>query len=164
MSSDKNKKDRVREQRYAALNRKARFDYAITSKMEAGLVLTGTEVKSLRAGKVNITEAYAGPARGDLFLFNATIGEYSKAGQHLQHEARRPRQILLHKRERDRLIGAVQRDGVTLVPLAIYFNTRGLAKLELGVAKGRKKTDKRAVIKEREWKREQGRVMRAKGG
>lgn len=155
--------DRKDAQKFTALNRRARFDYEIASKIEAGLVLTGTEVKALRAGHVNIAEAYAGPTRGGIYLFNATIGEYAKAGVHLQHEPRRPRALLLHKRELDKLIGAVQRDGATLVPLALYFNARGRAKLELGIAKGRKKEDKRAAIKAREWQREKSRVMKNRG-
>jgi SsrA-binding protein len=154
--------DRKDAQKYAAQNRKARFEFAVEEKIEAGLALTGTEVKALRAGLVNISESYAGPAQGDLYLFNSNISEYTRAGAHLQHEPRRARKLLLHKKQRDRLIGAVQRDGITLIPLSIYFNARGIAKLELGVAKGRKKEDKRAVIKEREWKREQGRLLRGK--
>lgn len=155
-------KDRKEEQKFAALNRKARHDFDIQEQIEAGLVLTGTEVKALRAGLVNIAEFFAGPAKSEIFLFNANISTYGKAGAHLQHEPRRPRKLLLNKRQRDRLIGAVQRDGITLVPLSIYFNDRGIAKLQLGVAKGRKKADKRAAIKDREWKREQGRLLRGK--
>lgn len=155
--------DRKDAQKYAALNRKARFDFEMEDKIEAGLVLTGTEVKALRAGLVNITEAYAGPTGGEIFLFNANISNYGKAGAHLQHEPRRPRKLLLNKRQRDKLIGAVQREGISLVPLSIFFNARGIAKLQLGVAKGRKKADKRAAIKEREWQREKGRLMRNKG-
>ena len=151
---------RIEQQKYAALNRKARFDFDIKEKIEAGLALTGTEVKALRAGLVNIAESYAGVGAGDLFLFNATISPYGRAGAHLQHEPRRPRRLLVHKKQRDRLIGAMQREGITLIPLSIYFNGRGIAKLELGVAKGRKKEDKRAAIKDREWKREQGRLLK----
>lgn len=150
-------------QKFTALNRKARHDYEIEDKLEAGLVLTGTEVKALRAGRVNIAEAYAGVKEGEIYLLNANIGEYKQAGIHLQHEPRRARKLLLHKRQRNSLIGAIQREGATLVPLSLYFNDRGKAKLQLAVAKGRKQHDKRAAIKAREWKREQGRVLRDKG-
>lgn len=156
-------KDRVEAQKFVALNRRARFDFTINDKIEAGIILTGTEVKALRAGQVNIAESYASPTRGAIYLYNATIAEYGKAGAHLQHESRRPRQLLLHKKQCSKLIGAVQREGATLVPLALYFNAKGRAKLELGVATGRKKEDKRAAIKERDWNREKGRVLRGKG-
>lgn len=162
MSAGKKKDGRADAQKFTALNRKARFDYEIEDKLEAGIVLTGTEVKALRAGRVNIGEAHAGIKEGEIYLFNATIGEYKQAGAHLQHEPRRPRKLLLHKHQRNRLIGAVQREGATLVPLSLYFNERGRAKLQLAVAAGRKKHDKRAAIKEREWKKEQGRLLRNK--
>ncbi len=155
--------DRIEAQKYVAQNRKARFEYAIQEKLEVGMVLTGTEVKSLRAGGVSIMESYAGPAQGEIYLFNANFAEYNKAGSHLQHIANHPRKLLMHKSQRNKLIGAVQREGVSLVPLAIYFNAKGKAKLELGVAKGRKKEDKRAAIKDREWKREQARAMKNRG-
>lgn len=155
--------DRQKAQRYVALNRKARHDYAIVDTVEAGLVLTGTEVKTLRLGQASIQESFAGGKEGGLYLFNAFIPEYTQAGAHLQHEPRRARALLLHKRERDKLLGAVKREGMTLIPLAIYFNRRGIAKLELGLAKGKHKADKRAAIKEREWQRERGRLLRAKG-
>jgi SsrA-binding protein len=154
---------RVEAQKYVAQNRKARFEFSIEDKMEVGIVLTGTEVKALRAGGASIVESYAGPTQGEIYLFNANFSEYSKAGVHLQHEARRPRKLLMHKRQRDKLIGAVQRQGISLVPLSIYFNAKGKAKVELGIAKGRKKEDKRAAIKEREGKREQARAMKNKG-
>ncbi|MBY0429317.1 MAG: SsrA-binding protein SmpB [Alphaproteobacteria bacterium] len=155
--------ERIEAQKYVAQNRKARFEFAIGDKYEVGMVLTGTEVKSLRAGGVSIMEAYAGPAQGEIYLFNANFAEYKKAGSHLQHTAIRPRKLLMHKSQRNKLIGAVQRDGVSLVPLSIYFNAKGKAKLELGVAKGRKKEDKRAAIKDREGKREAARAMKNKG-
>ena len=155
--------DRIEAQKYVAQNRKARFEFSIQEKLEVGMVLSGTEVKSLRAGGVSIMEAYAGPAQGEIYLFNANFAEYNKAGSHLQHTAIRPRKLLMHKSQRNKLIGAVQREGVSLVPLSIYFNAKGKAKLELGVAKGRKKEDKRAAIKDREWKREQERAMKNKG-
>ncbi|NDE90274.1 MAG: SsrA-binding protein SmpB [Alphaproteobacteria bacterium] len=155
--------NRIEAQKYVAQNRKARFEFAIGEKYEVGMVLTGTEVKVLRAGGVSIAEAYAGPTAGEIYLFNANFGEYKQAGSHLQHAAIRPRKLLMHKSQRNKLIGAVQREGVSLVPLSIYFNDKGKAKLELGVAKGRKKEDKRAAIKDRDWKREQARAMKNKG-
>jgi SsrA-binding protein len=142
-----------------AENRRARRDYFIEETLEAGIVLTGTEVKSLRGGKVSLAEAYAGPKSGDLYLLNCTIDDYTNA-RHFTHEPRRPRKLLVHRRERDRLLGAVKREGVTLVPLKIYFNARGLAKLQLGLAKGRKKHDKRELEKTRDWQRQKARVLR----
>lgn len=145
-----------------ALNRKARHNYTIEDALEAGLALTGTEVKSLRDGGVQITDAHAGEMGGELWLFNAHIPEYH-GGNRLNHEPRRPRKLLVHRRQRDRLIGAVQREGMTLVPLSLYFNPRGIAKVELGLAKGKKKWDKRETEKSRDWQREKGRLLRAKG-
>jgi len=154
--------ERAEAQRYVALNRKARHDYFITDTVEAGIVLAGTEVKTLRTGQASIQESFAGPKNGALYLMNAYIPEYKQAGAHLQHETRRPRQLLLHKREMNKLMGQVNRDGITLVPLGIYFNKRGIAKVELGLAKGKHKADKRATTKERDWKRDKARIMRAK--
>ncbi|MEM9682931.1 MAG: SsrA-binding protein SmpB [Pseudomonadota bacterium] len=145
-----------------AQNRRARRDYIIEETLEAGLALTGTEVKSLRAGRASLAEAYAGPKDGDLYLLNSTIEEYQNA-RHFSHEPRRPRKLLVHKQERDRLFGAVKREGITLVPLKIYFNARGLAKLELGLAKGRKKHDKRELERTRDWQRQKARLMRDRG-
>jgi SsrA-binding protein len=145
-----------------ALNRKARHNYSIEDTLEAGIQLAGTEVKSLREGGVQITDSHAGEMRGELWLFNAHIPEYH-GGNRFNHEPRRPRKLLVHKRELSRLIGAVAREGMTLVPLALYFNTRGIAKVELGLAKGKKKWDKRETEKARDWQREKGRLMRAKG-
>ena len=125
-------------------------------------MLLGTEVKSLRLGQASIQEAFAGPKDGGLFLLNAHIPEYKQAGIHLQHEPNRARRLLLHKRQIDKLLGAVKREGMTLVPLGIYFNKRGIAKLEIGLAKGKHKADKRETIKKRDWEREKGRIMRAK--
>ncbi len=158
--SDSNKKDRLREQRYVALNRKARFEYFITDTFEAGIALFGTEVKALRLGQASIGEAFAGAKDGGFFLLNAYIPEYGQAGAHLQHETRRPRRLLLHRREINKLAGAVARQGMTVVPLGIYFNKRGMAKVELGLAKGKHKADKRASIKERDWQREKSRALR----
>lgn len=142
-----------------AQNRRARRDYFIEETIEAGLMLMGSEVKSLRGGKVSLAEAYAGPKDGDLYLLNCTIDVYPNA-RNFNHEPRRPRKLLVHRRERDRLLGAVKRDGVTLIPLKIYFNARGMAKLELGLAKGRKMHDKRELEKSRDWQRQKARLMR----
>lgn len=145
-----------------AENRRARHEYAIEDTLEAGLVLTGPEVKSLRHGRANISEAYAGPDRGSITLFNAYIAPYEQARAGVQ-ESRRPRRLLLNRREVNRLLGAVGREGMTLIPLALYFNERGLAKLQLGLAKGRKMHDKREVEKKRDWQRDKARIMREKG-
>ena len=142
-----------------AQNRKAFHDYAIDERVEAGLMLTGTEVKSLREGRATITEAHAGDMGGEMYLFNAYIPEFH-GGNRFNHEPRRPRKLLLRRREADRLQGAVRRDGMTLVPLALYFTARGWAKVEIGLAKGRKAHDKRQAIKERDWQREKQRVIR----
>jgi SsrA-binding protein len=145
-----------------AQNRKARHDYAIDSTLEAGIVLTGTEVKSLRDGGVQITDAHAGEMGGELWLFNAHIPEF-RGGNRLNHEPKRPRKLLVHRRERDRLLGSIQREGMTIVPLRLYFNPQGRAKIEIGLAKGKKKFDKRETIKQRDWQREKARVMRSRG-
>ncbi|MDD3030165.1 MAG: SsrA-binding protein SmpB [Alphaproteobacteria bacterium] len=152
--------ERARAQKYVSLNRRARFDYFITDTVEAGLVLAGTEVKALRTGQASIQEAFAQPKEGDIYLLNAYIPEYKQAGDHLQHEPRRPRKLLLHKREANKMMGAVKKQGMTLVPLGIFFNKRGLAKVEIGLAKGKQQRDKREAIKERDWKRDQARLMR----
>lgn len=148
--------------RVAADNRRARHDYFIDDHFEAGLMLQGTEVKSLRTGKANLSDAYAGEQRGELFLFNAYIPEYS-GGNRFNHEPRRARKLLLHKREIDKLLSHVKRGGMTLIPLSIYFNEKGRAKVDLALARGKKHHDKRASEKERDWKREQGRIMRDRG-
>jgi SsrA-binding protein len=149
-------------QKVAATNRRARFNYEIGQTFEAGIALTGTEVKSLREGRSNIADSYAGERNGELWLYNAYIPEYLHANR-FNHETRRPRKLLLHKREIGRLIGAVQREGMTLVALKIYFNDRGRAKVELGVARGKKLHDKRDTEKKRDWDREKGRLLREKG-
>ena len=143
-------------------NRKARFHYEIVETYEAGIALTGTEVKSLRGGKATIGEAYAGPSGEEFFLFNAYIPEYLQANR-FNHETRRPRRLLLHKRQINKLIGATQREGYTVIPLKIYFNERGRAKVELGLGRGKKLHDKRETEKERTWNRERSRLMREKG-
>ena len=145
-----------------AENRRARYDYFIENTFEAGLQLTGTEVKSLRNGRANIAESYAAVEGREIVLINANIPEYGPANR-FNHEPKRPRKLLLHRKEIDKLIGAVQRDGRTLAPLKLYFNDKGRVKLELALATGKKAHDKRATIAERDWKREQGRIMRDKG-
>jgi SsrA-binding protein len=148
--------------RVAAQNRKARHNYSIEDSLEVGIVLQGSEVKSLREGRATITEAYAAEQGGDLYLINSYIPEYKQAGQ-FNHEARRPRKLLLHKRQIGKMIGAIQREGMTLVPLKLYFNDRGRAKLELGVAKGKRNYDKRESEKKKDWDRQKARAMRDKG-
>lgn len=155
-------KKEASERKLIAENRRARFDYMIEETLEAGLQLVGTEVKSLRNGRANIAESYASPEQGELWLINATIPEYAPAGQ-FNHEPRRPRKLLVRSRELKRLMGAVEREGRTLVPLKLYFNARGIAKLELALARGKKAHDKREATKDREWKRQQARLMRDKG-
>jgi SsrA-binding protein len=144
-----------------AENRRARYNYEIEDTIEAGIVLMGSEVKSLRAGKANIAESYASNEGGELFLINAHIGEYPAARD--GHEPTRHRKLLLHKKEMARLLGAIQRQGMALVPLRLYFNARGLAKLQLGLGRGKKVHDKRETEKNRDWQRQKGRIMRAKG-
>jgi SsrA-binding protein len=148
--------------RYAAQNRRARHDYLIEDTLEAGLVLQGSEVKVLRAGEASIAEAYADAQAGELFLVNANIPEY-KAANRFSHEPRRPRKLLLHRKEMNKLLGAIRREGVTIVPLSIYFNERGRAKVELGLAKGKRMADKRQADKDRSWQRDKARIMRARG-
>lgn len=143
-------------------NRKARHNYEIGETFEAGVALSGTEVKSLRQGKATIGEAYAGEYRGELFLYNAYIPEYLQANR-FNHEVRRPRKLLLHKREIDKLAGAVTREGLTVVPLKIYFNAQGRAKVEIALARGKKLHDKRQAEKEKSWNRDKARIMRDRG-
>jgi SsrA-binding protein len=146
----------------AAQNRKARFDYAIKDTVEAGLVLKGAEVKSLRHGRATLTEAWAGEREGELWLFNAYIPEY-QGGVLSRFEPRAPRKLLLRRKQIRSLAGAVAREGVSLVPLQIHFNERGMAKVLLGLGEGRKKHDKRAAIASRDWQRDKARLMRARG-
>lgn len=147
--------------RYAAQNRRARYDYLIEDTLEAGLELQGSEVKVLRQGQASIAEAYASETAGELFLVNANIPEY-KSSNHFNHLPRRPRKLLLHRKEMARLLGAIKREGVTIVPLSIYFNERGRAKVELGLAHGKKKADKRQAEKTRDWQRDKARIMRTR--
>ncbi len=145
-----------------AENRKARRNYEIEETFEAGLILSGTEVKSLRSGKANIAESYASDEKGELFLINAYIPEYAEASR-FNHAPRRARKLLLHRKEIHKLMIAIQREGMTLVPLRLYFNHRGIAKLELALGKGRKLHDKRQAERKRDWDRQKARLMREKG-
>ncbi|WP_334175860.1 SsrA-binding protein SmpB [Pseudoxanthobacter sp.] len=143
-------------------NRKARFNYEIVDTLEAGIELHGSEVKSLRTGKANIADSYAAEDGGDLILYNAYIPEYLQANQ-FNHETRRPRRLLLHRREIHKLAIAVQREGMTLIPLKLYFNDKGRAKVELALGRGKKLHDKRETEKERTWNREKARLLRDRG-
>jgi SsrA-binding protein len=154
-------KDKPRQQN-AAVNRRARFNYEIGQIFEAGIALTGTEVKSLREGKSNIADSFAGEKNGEMWLYNAHIPEYLQANR-FNHKPRRARKLLLHRSEVNKLIGAVQREGLTVVPLKIYFNARGRAKVEIALARGKKLHDKRQSEKKRDWQREKGRLLREKG-
>jgi SsrA-binding protein len=146
-----------------AENRRARFDYFLEQTFEAGLALTGSEVKSLRNGKANIAESYAAVEGDEIVLVNADIPRYEQAGPHFNHEPRRPRKLLLKRREIDRLVGAVQREGLTLIPTRLYWSDRGLAKLEIALAKGKKIHDKRETSAQRDWQRDKARLLREKG-
>ena len=156
--ADKNE----RKIKIVAENRKARFNYAIEDSIEAGVALTGTEVKSIRTGKATIAESYADARDGEIWLVNANIPEYLQAGR-FNHAPKRPRRLLLHKRQIARLAGAVEREGMTIVPLKLYFNDKGRAKVEIALARGKKLHDKRETLKRRSWDRERGRLMRQKG-
>ncbi len=145
-----------------AANRRARFNYEIGETYEAGIVLTGSEVKSLRAGKATIAESYADARGGEIWLINANIPEYLQAAR-FNHLPKRPRKLLLHQRQINKLAGAVEREGMTIVPLRLYFNARGRAKLEIALGRGKKLHDKRETLKKRSWERERGRLMRQKG-
>jgi SsrA-binding protein len=148
--------------RIAAQNRKARRDYLIHETFEAGIVLKGTEVKSLREGRAALADAYAAAKGGELFLYNANIPEYRGASR-FNHEPRAARKLLLRKREIRRLLGQTERRGMTLVPLSLYFNPRGIAKVQLALAEGKTQVDKRETIKRRDWQRQRARLMREKG-
>ncbi|ARN84263.1 SsrA-binding protein SmpB [Candidatus Nucleicultrix amoebiphila] len=143
-------------------NRRARHEYIIQETVEAGIILYGTEVKTLRQGQGSIKEAYAGEKNGELYLINSHIPEYSSGG-YTNHEPKRLRKLLLKKREMNKLLGAIKRKGITLVPLQMYFNHRGIVKVLIGLAQGKRKTDKRQAEKEKDWKRDQGRMLRNKG-
>jgi SsrA-binding protein len=145
-----------------ALNRKARHEYFIEETFEAGLMLQGTEVKSVRAGKISIAESFASNIGDELFLFHSHIQEYEKANLLFNHESKRPRKLLLHKKQINKLLGKIKTKGYTLVPLSVYFNDKNKVKIELALAKGKHLYDKRASIKEREWKVEKARTLREK--
>ncbi|MEO9468877.1 SsrA-binding protein SmpB [Parasphingorhabdus sp.] len=149
-------------QKVVAENRRARYDYHLDDKFEAGIMLTGTEVKSLRFGAGTIAESYAEVKDDEVWLINANIPEWSHGNRH-NHEPKRPRKLLLNRREINKFYGAVMRKGMTIVPLSIYFNSKGKAKIELALAKGKKAPDKRATEKDRDWKRQQGRLLREHG-
>src|SRR5690606_34972108 len=148
--------------RTIAENRRARFDYFLEDSVEAGLALTGTEIKSLREGRANIAESYAAVEGREIMLINADIPPYRQANR-FNHEPRRPRKLLLHRKQIDKMIGAVQREGRTLIPVKLYFNERGRAKLEIAVAKGKKVHDKREVTAERDWQRDKARLLKERG-
>jgi SsrA-binding protein len=149
-------------QKVVADNRRARFHYEIGETFEAGIALTGSEVKSLRLGRATIAESYADARDGEIWLLNANIPEYLQAGR-FNHPPKRPRKLLLHKHQINKLAGAVEREGMTIIPLKLFFNERGRAKLELAIARGKKLHDKRETEKKRSWDRERSRLMRMKG-
>jgi SsrA-binding protein len=151
-----------RKLKIVADNRKARFNYAIGEVFEAGVALTGTEVKSLRDGKAAIAESYAASRDGELWLYNANIPEYLQANR-FNHAPKRPRKLLLHRRQINKLIGAIEREGMTLVPLKLYFNERGRAKIEIALARGKKLHDKRESERKRSWERDRARLLRDRG-
>lgn len=143
-------------------NRKSHFDYEISDRFEAGIMLKGTEVKSLRLKQCSIKESYVGPKDGEIWIFNMNIPEYQQAGPHLQHVPQRPRKLLLHKREVNKLLGSVAREGMTIVATKIYFDSKGKAKLEIALAKGKKTHDKREADKKRDWSKQKQRLLREK--
>ena len=153
---------KARALKVVADNRRARFNYEIGEVFEAGIALTGTEVKSLRQGKATIAESYADARAGEIWLVNANIPEYLQASR-FNHSPKRLRKLLLHKRQIDKLANAVEREGMTLVPLRLYFNEKGRAKIEIALARGKKLHDKRETEKKRSWDRERGRLLRSKG-
>ncbi len=148
--------------RTIAENRRARYDYFLDDHIEAGLALVGTEIKSLRDGRANIAESYAAVEGREIMLINADIPPYKQANR-FNHEPRRHRKLLLHRKQIDKLIGAVQREGRTIIPLRLYLNERGVAKLEIALAKGKKVHDKREAVAERDWQRDKARLLRDKG-
>ena len=143
-----------------AENRRAKFDYSIIDTIEAGIILSGSEVKSLRLGRASINESYATDEFGQIVLVNSNIPVYNLASSGQNHEPKRIRRLLVHKKERDKILGQIKKDGSTVVPLSLYFNNKGLAKISLGIAEGKKKVDKREVIKKRDWYREKHRLLK----
>ena len=146
--------------KFVAQNRRARHDYFIDETLEAGIQLEGTEVKSLRLGQGSIQEAFARETDGELWLINAYVPPYQMAAPRFNHEPRRPRRLLVHRKELNKVMGLTKREGITLVPLSIYFNARGRAKVEIGLARGKRKEDKREAEKERDWQRDKSRILR----
>lgn len=167
MSSKNNKKKSktglISSDKIVTDNRRANYEYELHDKFEAGIALTGTEVKSLRHGQCSLAESYIGPKNGEIWIFNMHIPEYMQASRNLQHDPKRARKLLLKKREIDKLIGSVQRDGFTITATKIYFNKTGLVKLEIALAKGKKSHDKRETEKKRDWQRDKNRIMRERG-
>ncbi len=163
MTRKKKKSGMISTNHTVAENRQARFEYTLEDTFIAGIALTGTEVKSLRLGQASIKESFVGPKNGEIWIFNANIPEYQQAGHHLQHDPKRTRKLLLHKREINKLMGAVTRDGYTIVATRLFFDARGMAKLEIALAKGKKLHDKRATEKERDWNKQKQRVMKERG-
>ncbi len=155
-------KNQVNTQHIVTQNRRARYDYSIEETFNAGLSLTGSEVKSLRAGRASLVDAYADDRSGDFYLCNSNIPEYGPAGR-FNHEPKRPRKFLLKRKEMNFLIGAINQKGKTVVALSIYFNERGLAKVQLGLATGKRQVDKREAIQKRDWQRQKNRLLRSRG-
>ena len=143
-----------------AENRRAKFDYTIIDTIEAGIILLGSQVKSLRLGRASIAESYATEESGHIVLINSNIPEYGSAASGQNHEPKRIRRLLIHKKERNKVFGKIKKDGCTVIPLSLYFNQRGLAKISLGIAEGKRKVDKREVIKKRDWDREKHRILK----
>lgn len=160
---DKKKSGMISTNAVVAENKKARFDYELLERFEAGIMLSGSEVKSLRLGQCSIKESYVGPKGGEIWLWGANIAEYRQAGPHLQHEPTRPRKLLLHKKEIHKLMGAVAKQGLTIVATKLYFDKNGRAKIEIALAKGKKKHDKRETEKNRDWARQKQSLLRNKG-
>lgn len=158
----KNKNELIGANQAVVENRRARREYHLEETFTAGLALTGTEVKSLRKGQCSINEAYCLDEGNEIWLHNAHIAEYMQAGKHLQHDPKRDRKLLLHRREINKLIGSITRSGYTVVPLRVFFDKRGLAKIEIALAKGKKDFDKRETEKKRDWDRQKGRILRDK--
>lgn len=166
MAQKKNNKEKsalISTDKVVTDNRRANFEYELLERFDAGIALTGTEVKSLRHGQCALAESYVGPKEGEIWIFNMHIPEYSQASQRLQHDPTRPRKLLLKKKEIDKLMGSVTREGMTITATKIYFDKRGLAKLEIALAKGKKTHDKRETEKKRDWQRDKARIMRERG-
>ena len=163
MSKKSAKPHYIRNGEEISYNKRAKFDYTIEESIEVGLILEGAEVKSLRFNGTSLAESHAGVMEGKIYLFNLTIKEYQYAPKAFSPEAKRPRQLLMNKKQINKFLGAVQREGYALVPIRLYFNKRGYVKMELGLGKGKKQHDKRATIKDRDWKRQQQRLMAERG-